>query len=135
MQTLDDLRKQLNIRWPGAVASVTCEFTNQVSKITFAEGADESAVWNFVKAFDWDAEAPDTKKFFNDLVLAIGAGLIPADVHAKAKMIMDLQSPDDQVQFLLTFAQDIKYTSEQKDSLNYVIKTANLALPQIPKAL
>lgn len=75
---------------------------------------------------------PDIPGFFDGLVKAILAGAIPGDVHAKALMVKDLKSPEDQAAALSAFASDPVYTKEQKIMLDQLIKSTNLALPDVP---
>lgn len=76
--------------------------------------------------------SPDIPKFFDGLVKAIISGQLPGDVHAKALMVKDLQSPVDQAAALTAFSSDPVYTKEQKILLDALIKDSNLALPDVP---
>lgn len=76
--------------------------------------------------------SPDIPSFFDGLVKAIITGALPGDVHAKALMVKDLKDPADQATALSTFSADPVYTKEQKQLLDALIKSTNLALPDVP---
>lgn len=63
---------------------------------------------------------------------SILSGEIPGDVHAKALMVKDLKSPADQAAALAAFSADPAYTKQQKQLLDALIKSTNLALPDVP---
>lgn len=75
---------------------------------------------------------PNIPAFFDGLVKLILAGQLPGDVHAKALMVKDLQSPADQAAALGAFSSDPAYTKQQKQLLDALIKSTNLALPDVP---
>ncbi len=75
---------------------------------------------------------PDIPGFFDGLVKLILAGQLPGDVHAKALMVKDLKSNADQATALSVFSSDPTYTKEQKEVLDALIKSTNLALPDVP---
>lgn len=77
-------------------------------------------------------KSPNIPAFFDGLVKAILSGAIPGDVHAKALMVKDLKSPADQAAALSAFSSDPAYTKEQKQLLDALIKSTNLALPDVP---
>lgn len=76
--------------------------------------------------------APNVPAFFDGLVKLILSGQLPGDVHAKALMVKDLQSPADQAAALGAFSSDPVYTKQQKQLLDALIKSTNLALPDVP---
>lgn len=75
---------------------------------------------------------PDTKKFFNDLVVSISTGAIPADVFVKAQMVQALTDTTAQIATLNSFSSDPTYSKSQKQELDRLIKESNLALPDVP---
>jgi len=134
MKTISDLDQQLKAVFPGQVVGLSCEQEKSVSRIDFAPGVSEDSqksIWDFVSKFDWDAQDPDISLFFDGLVKAILAGLLPGDVHSKALMVKDLKSPADQAAALIAFSSDPSYNKEQKMLLDQLIKESGLALPSI----
>lgn len=77
-------------------------------------------------------KSPNIPAFFDGLVKLILAGQLPGDVHAKALMVKDLKDPADQAAALGAFSSDPVYTKEQKQLLDALIKSTNLALPDVP---
>lgn len=105
-------------------------------RIDFADSATDEqrqAAQAALQAFDVTGPSQDIPKFFNDLVLAILAGVLPGDVHVKAKMVQDLKNPADQAAALIALAADPVYSKEQKQALDALIKSAALALPEVPE--
>lgn len=131
---IDDLIRKNNI---APILGLSGDSRNpQEIRIDFAPEATQEqrlACRAFVDAIDPDSlKAPDIPAFFDGLVKAIISGALPGDVHAKALMVKDLKDPADQAAALGAFSSDPVYTKEQKQLLDALIKSTNLALPDVP---
>lgn len=135
MANIQDLRALIELQYPGRIFDMTESTPRNISKVHYIAGTtkeDQVAIQAIIDTFDWSASPPDIPAFFDGLVKAILSGAIPGDVHAKALMVKDLKDPADQAAALSAFASDPVYTKEQKILLDQLIKSTNLALPDVP---
>lgn len=88
--------------------------------------------WDGKQWIPYVDKSPNIPGFFDGLVKLILSGQIPGDVHAKALMVKDLKSNADQAAALNAFASDPAYTKQEKQLLDQLIKSTNLALPDVP---
>lgn len=88
--------------------------------------------WDGKQWIPYVDKSPNIPAFFDGLVKLILAGQLPGDVHAKALMVKDLKDPADQAAALGAFSSDPAYTKQQKQLLDALIKSTNLALPDVP---
>lgn len=98
----------------------------------FEPPLDGRDIWDGKQWIPFVDKSPNIPAFFDGLVKLILAGQLPGDVHAKALMVKDLKDPADQAVALGAFSSDPVYTKEQKQLLDALIKSTNLALPDVP---
>lgn len=88
-------------------------------------------IWN---GSGWESvPLPDIPGFFAALGKAIAAGLLPFEVYGISKMIQDQPLLADQQAMMLGFAQNPAYSTEQKKTLDALVKQFHLQLPAVSK--